>query len=412
MAYEPKTWVCGETITADGLNNIEEGVQEALECCGSGGDCGYSCTESQETVFEGSLTTASMGQMYGVTFTPTEPIEGDSITVSFNGTEYELPKVTVPFGDGYGDFDASSNPVFTNYPCAIGISNGQHYFFTQSGGTYQVAIYGMVLTAETTECFEKAVIKVIGEPLKYVKDSPTNVGGVVENEVNLNKASGDYSHAGGVFTVASGASSHAEGNHTIASGASSHAEGFYAEATNAYSHAEGYSAEASGEASHAEGSRTKASSDYSHAEGERTTASGRASHAEGENTTASGRDSHAEGSVTTASGYDSHAEGNGTTASATSSHAEGESTTASGRYSHAQNEETIAQGMSQTAIGKFNVAQGAVNAINATDYAFIIGNGTTNNRSNALAIKWDGTFVFANGTEITPAQFASLLALL
>ena len=35
MAYEPKTWVCGETITADGLNNIEEGVQEALE--GSGG---------------------------------------------------------------------------------------------------------------------------------------------------------------------------------------------------------------------------------------------------------------------------------------------------------------------------------------------------------------------------------------
>ena len=37
MAYEPKTWVCGETITADGLNNLEEGVQEALECCGGGG---------------------------------------------------------------------------------------------------------------------------------------------------------------------------------------------------------------------------------------------------------------------------------------------------------------------------------------------------------------------------------------
>ena len=30
MAYEPKEWVCGETITADGLNNLEEGVQEAL----------------------------------------------------------------------------------------------------------------------------------------------------------------------------------------------------------------------------------------------------------------------------------------------------------------------------------------------------------------------------------------------
>lgn len=31
MAYTPKQWVCGETITADGLNNIEEGIQEALE---------------------------------------------------------------------------------------------------------------------------------------------------------------------------------------------------------------------------------------------------------------------------------------------------------------------------------------------------------------------------------------------
>ena len=36
MAYEPKEWVCGETITADGLNNLEEGIQEALDCCGGG----------------------------------------------------------------------------------------------------------------------------------------------------------------------------------------------------------------------------------------------------------------------------------------------------------------------------------------------------------------------------------------
>lgn len=28
-------WVCGETITADRLNNIEGGVEEALDCCGS-----------------------------------------------------------------------------------------------------------------------------------------------------------------------------------------------------------------------------------------------------------------------------------------------------------------------------------------------------------------------------------------
>ena len=357
MAYTPKQWVCGETITADGLNNIEEGVQEALECCGSGGDCGYSCTESQETVFEGSLTTASMGQMYGVTFTPTEPIEGDSITVTFNGTEYELPKVTVPFGDGYGDFDASSNPVFTNYPCAIAISNGQYYFLTPSAGTYQVVVNTIGLSAETSACFEQAVKKVMGSPLKYVKDYSSDNMGVVENDVDNNVA-GQYSHAEGTQTTASGDNSHAEGINTTASGGNAHTEGA--------------ATEASGYASHAEGQNAKA---YGH------------------------NGSHAEGFYTTASGH--------------SSHAEGANTLASGDESHAQNTHTIAQGVAQTVIGKFNIAQGTNDSFVDTDYAFIIGNGTGENaRSNAFAIKWDGTFVFANGTETTPAQFASLLALL
>lgn len=43
MAYEKHTWVCGETITAEKLNNIEEGIEEALACCGGG-------TEPLETV--------------------------------------------------------------------------------------------------------------------------------------------------------------------------------------------------------------------------------------------------------------------------------------------------------------------------------------------------------------------------
>ena len=36
MSYEPKEWTCGETITADALNNIEEGIQDALEGGGGG----------------------------------------------------------------------------------------------------------------------------------------------------------------------------------------------------------------------------------------------------------------------------------------------------------------------------------------------------------------------------------------
>ena len=33
MAYEKQTWVCGETITADKLNHMEDGIEQ---CCGGG----------------------------------------------------------------------------------------------------------------------------------------------------------------------------------------------------------------------------------------------------------------------------------------------------------------------------------------------------------------------------------------
>lgn len=36
MAYVRKTWECGDTITDTALNNIENGIEEALECCGGG----------------------------------------------------------------------------------------------------------------------------------------------------------------------------------------------------------------------------------------------------------------------------------------------------------------------------------------------------------------------------------------
>lgn len=56
---------------------------------------------------------------------------------------------------------------------------------------------------------------------------------------------------------------------------------------------------------------------------------------------------------------------------------------------------------------------GKYNNTPATDAIFIIGSGTgVNNRANILEIKTDGTFKFADGTEITPAEFAALKALL
>lgn len=37
MAYKRHDWECGDVVTAELLNNIEDGIEEALECCGGGG---------------------------------------------------------------------------------------------------------------------------------------------------------------------------------------------------------------------------------------------------------------------------------------------------------------------------------------------------------------------------------------
>lgn len=127
-----------------------------------------------------------------------------------------------------------------------------------------------------------------------------------------------------------------------------------------------------------------------------------------------GANAFACGSGSRASGPNSHAEGASTEASGGQSHAEGGGTKASGSCSHAEGSSTIANHKSQHVIGEYNIADPSTAANGQRgNYVCIIGNGTSDNtRSNALAIKWDGTFVFANGTEITPAQFSSLLGLL
>ena len=168
-----------------------------------------------------------------------------------------------------------------------------------------------------------------------------------------------------------------------------------------------------GNNAHAEGSETKASGENSHAECGGCTAKGTNSHAEGGGTTASGMNSHAEGTVTTASRDACHAEGYNTRATGYNCHAEGANTQATGSNSHAEGLGTIAQGYCQHVSGMYNYSQGNGSQKEDSDYAVIVGNGTSPSaQSNAFAMKWDGTFVFANGTEITPAQFTSLLALL
>jgi len=187
-----------------------------------------------------------------------------------------------------------------------------------------------------------------------------------------------------------------------------------------------------GSSSHAEGSYTKAFAENAHAEGTSSTASSNASHAEGIQTAASGRASHAEGQSTIAQGLCSHAEGENTRAVGSYSHSAGTDTIAMHDYSHACGQSTVAYGHNTFVIGKYNISYDSISEYAAgTEYAvgdlikittgdtyiiyrcitahtsaetytqdrdnweephaFVIGNGSSQTRSNAFTVNWDGS---------------------
>ena len=215
-----------------------------------------------------------------------------------------------------------------------------------------------------------------------------------------------YAHAEGQYTrVAYGNAAHAEGYKTVAAGYAAHAEG-YGTSAGEYSHAEGSETIAKGQYSHAEGNMTSAIGDSTHAEGQYTEAIGHYSHAEGSFTTATEYGSHAEGEMTYAAEYCSHTEGWYTSATGECSHAEGASTIASGDYSHAEGgcyiSDVIDIGTSALAIASHTEGIGTIANTSAmhvggtfnktsADALFVIGNGTTAARSDALIVSADGT---------------------
>ena len=284
----------------------------------------------------------------------------------------------------------------------------------------------------------------------------TTVGSYSHAEGHNTEASKDCSHAEGYNTVASGNYSHAEGYYTTAAGSSNvcHAEGYKTLASGIYSHAEGSSTKASGNSSHAEGRETNATGYYSHAEGCSSIAKGNYSHAEGQSTQAVGQYSHAEGAYSTAS-YNAHAEGDSTNAGEFA-HAEGAYSTAGVAYSHAEGyycsacgssgmndgnnghagahaggNHSTAGGIGAFAHGNYVVARSNQLVIGhynkrgsswkngtgwysgqesgtGTSTAFLIGNGTSSSKSNAMRADYNGKLWCLQAYSATGADYAEL----
>ena len=152
MSYEKQTWQTGDIITAEKLNHMEDGIKEAP---------GYIVTNNKTTIFEGELTTTSMGSFSGANVVLSQSIIGDYVIVTVDEIVCQLPKVVLSFGTGYGEFDNNGSPIFINYPCAFGTNGNDCYFFTSKDDTYEVKIETVGNVIEPSEFFGKAVQMVL-----------------------------------------------------------------------------------------------------------------------------------------------------------------------------------------------------------------------------------------------------------
>ena len=165
MAYVPHVWECGEIVTDGKMNNLEEGVQQALDCCGQGGgDCGFSCDNTYATIFDGSITSEENQYVQGHPIYDTiagldVSMFGDEIRVTYDGTVYNCPLNT---SQGSWFYGATLNADFaqtdwSQYPFNIFIYLGNTIVSTQTEGNHTLKIEAVILSAVTTECFDTAV---------------------------------------------------------------------------------------------------------------------------------------------------------------------------------------------------------------------------------------------------------------
>lgn len=151
MAYDKHTWTCDEPITVERLNHIEDGIANA-----GGGECGFECEDEMVTLTEESVTTSAQGDFNYGELSYSQFINADSITVTFDGVEYECPRIAAEYGNWYGGVD-QSDPDFSEYPFVVlSLSGLGNNLYTETAGTHTIKIEDVETIATTTPCFDLA----------------------------------------------------------------------------------------------------------------------------------------------------------------------------------------------------------------------------------------------------------------
>lgn len=123
MTYTPINWQNGDTITAEKMNKMDNGWS----------------VENTQLFSETVTTVEDMSGNFSANLTYSQSIDGDSINVIFDDTEYVLSRMG---GEGvyfYGGFNPNTGPDFTEYPFFIMSRAGVNTLVTQTAGTYALS---------------------------------------------------------------------------------------------------------------------------------------------------------------------------------------------------------------------------------------------------------------------------------
>ena len=401
MSYSAHEWENGEVVTAEKLNQLENGVAAAAETTddkmpivtyGEPSDLVNTTTVSFSKDGSNSWYVSAADQISGMSFETNKVY-----TVTWDGTDYDCYCFAA---------DRIRNDNNATFTCFV---VGNSSVFGQDNPYASDAPFAIVKQFNNGETNNVRIVTSSTSASHTVKVAAKTFNAVVLDKQQYESISNGRQ----LGFLGSGLNSAVFNRGAIASGENSAVFGTGTHATNYACMAIGSGTKATGPAAFAHGMYTLASNYGSHAEGYQAKASGIYDHAEGYSTISSGYGTHAEGTTTTASGNWAHAEGNGTVASGANTHAEGK--------------KTIANHASQHALGEFNVADTSSAAATARgNYVEIVGNGTADDaRSNARTLDWDGNEVLAGGltvdgtggitigsTTLTETQLIALLAML
>ena len=143
MSYTPINWQTGDTITAEKLNKM---------------DNGWSVSSTQ--LFSETVTTVSGEYGNEGELSYSGQVNAAEIVVTFSGTDYTCPVVTMNSGTGYGGVDSEWNYDFTDFPFALVFSPGGNFLATETAGTYAISVN--TKSIELSSDFQEAVSSASG----------------------------------------------------------------------------------------------------------------------------------------------------------------------------------------------------------------------------------------------------------